>query len=373
MPSWRRTNATTSCDVIPSALSTSRTPSRAAVNDVTDFLQDLVFYFGERALNPRSGGQHVSSSAELFADRTHVHLFSFRSHAHTHFAVRKLFEKNRGDHAADRAEMIDQPFVVLRQNAELFRHCETQTKTRDAIIGVKTHRPKKIAKKFDSAPGIIFVSQLADPANIDAFAHKLGRDLKRARSCVRILKRAGVGGNRDVKIGRDLGIHRELLALYQFEQDLSCRRRFRVDVNDVAVFRIARMVIDVNAKSARANGGERCAESILNRSVERDDNIDIFRLGGRFRQQFGARQKTVFLEHSFLVPNPHVFAELLERKTQRERASECIAVGTHVTENSKTLMLAQRAADLLELRSAHSCFSRSSASIFCKISTTREP
>ena len=65
------------------------------------------------------------------------------------------------------------------------------------------------------------------------------------------------------------------------------------------------------------------------------------RLAWRFGEQFSARKKTVFLEHAFLVPDPHIFAEFLERESERERASERISVGPDVTKDGKPLMFAQ--------------------------------
>src|SRR5262249_47713832 len=131
-------------------------------------------------------------------------------------------------------------------------------------------------------------------------------------------------------------------------------------------------MIDVDPKRGRADRSERCAESILNRGVERDDNIDLLRLGRRFAEQIRARKKTVFLEHAFFVPDAHVFAKLFERKPERELTAERVAIGPNVTQNGKPLMLVQRPADLLERGITHSRFSVS-ASICCRISTTREP
>ena len=45
--SCRLTSATTSCEVIPAALSTRRTPSGVAVNDIANFLQHTLFHFRE--------------------------------------------------------------------------------------------------------------------------------------------------------------------------------------------------------------------------------------------------------------------------------------------------------------------------------------
>ena len=131
-------------------------------------------------------------------------------------------------------------------------------------------------------------------------------------------------------------------------------------------------MIDVDPNLGRANRGQAVAEPILNCSIERDRNIDIFRFSRWFCQQICVREKTVFLEHAFFIPDAHVFAELLEGNAERELAPERIAIRTDVTKNRKPHTFAQRPADLLELGCAHSGFSRS-ASICCKISTIREP
>src|SRR4029077_17040421 len=79
IPSCRRTTATTSCDVIPSALSTSKTPSGGAANDVTRFLQNFLFYFLQRSTNARAGGKNMSTAAKFLANGAHVHFFALRA------------------------------------------------------------------------------------------------------------------------------------------------------------------------------------------------------------------------------------------------------------------------------------------------------
>src|SRR5712691_13297390 len=98
--------------------------------------------------------------------------------------------------------MIDEPFIIFWQDSEFLRRLQTQTKTSDPIVCLEPHRAEKIAQKFHPSPWIIFVGQLADSANIDTGANELGRNFKSSCGCVRILKRAGVGRNGDVKIFR---------------------------------------------------------------------------------------------------------------------------------------------------------------------------
>src|SRR6059058_486787 len=94
IPSCRRASATTSCEVIPSALSTRRTPSGIATDNITNFLQNFLFYFCERAANPRAGRENVSAAAKFLANGADIHLFVFRTHAHTHFAVGQFLKKH---------------------------------------------------------------------------------------------------------------------------------------------------------------------------------------------------------------------------------------------------------------------------------------
>src|SRR6266446_10023559 len=145
----------------------------------------------------------------------------------------------------------------------------------------------------------------------------------------------------------------------------------RVDINDVAVTGIARMMVDVDPNFGGFDRGDGRPKSILNRGIERDHNVDIFRFGRRSGQQIGIRKKTVFLEHAVFVPDADIFAEFLERKSERKLTAERISVWPNMTEHGKPPMVAQSLADLLELGCAHAFFS-SPLSICCKISTMRE-
>ena len=81
-------------------------------------------------------------------------------------------------------------------------------------------------------------------------------------------------------------------------------------MNEVAVSRIARVVIDVDPEFGRTDSGQRGAEAVLNRGVERDGDIDILRHGGWLFDEIRAPHEAVFFEHAFLVPDPNVLAEM---------------------------------------------------------------
>src|SRR6202023_1082558 len=160
-------------------------------------------------------------------------------------------------------------------------------------------------------------------------------------------------------ICRDIAIDRQILGLNQFEKNLTRRRRTWVDVDEVAVTGIARVMIDVDPNFCRLYGGNGIDSPVLDCSVECDNNVNIFRSSGRFSQQVRAWEKTVFVEHAVLVPNTDILAEFFERKPKGQLAAERVAIGPNMTENDEPPMLAQDLADLLELCRAHAFFSLS--------------
>src|SRR4029077_12026242 len=103
VPSCRRASATTSCDVIPSALSTSRTPSgdAGAAKGFTSFLQNFFFHFRQRSAHARTGSECVTAAAKFLTNRAHIHPFVFGTHADPHLSIRKFFEKHSDDNAVN--------------------------------------------------------------------------------------------------------------------------------------------------------------------------------------------------------------------------------------------------------------------------------
>src|SRR5438067_2192921 len=117
----RRTIATTSCEVIPAALSTRSTPSGVAVNDIANLLQNFLFHFCQCAAHTCARRQLVPAAAELLANRANIGRVRFRAHADAHFPIDQFLEEDRDDNALNRAQMVDQPLVVLRFRVQFRR------------------------------------------------------------------------------------------------------------------------------------------------------------------------------------------------------------------------------------------------------------
>src|SRR6266404_855794 len=188
----------------------------------------------------------MSAAAKLLTDRAHVYLFVLRMHAYAHLTVSQLFKKNRYHDSANRAEMIDQAFIILGNNLQLRRRFQAQAETGDTAFAFKAHCAQQFAQQFNSPARKIFVNLSTDRSNIDTRPDQLRRDLKGPCRRVWILKRTSVGADRDVKIFSDITIERKFLIFDQLEEDLPGRRCDWIDINKIAVAWIARVMVDVN-------------------------------------------------------------------------------------------------------------------------------
>ena len=120
-------------------------------------------------------------------------------------------------------------------------------------------------------------------------------------------------------------------------------------MDEIAVARIARVMIDVDPELGLADGGEDVvAEAMAGRGVERDDHIEIFGFVRRQAHELAAGEEGKLLDQAFLVPDFYFFPELLERETDRDLAPERVAIRAHVAEDDEALVFAQSRGDLGE-------------------------
>src|SRR4051794_2180774 len=103
---------------MPSALSTSRTPSGVAVNDVTDGLHYSLLDLAKRSANARTGSQSMTAAPELLAYGTNIDRGIFRAHADPDLTICQFLEEDRDDNPAYGADVIDQALIILRNDVE---------------------------------------------------------------------------------------------------------------------------------------------------------------------------------------------------------------------------------------------------------------
>ena len=117
--------------------------SIVAVNDIANCFQDFLFYFGERSANPRARRKFVSTTAELLANGRDVDAIILGTHADAHFSLGQFFKKDRDDDSLDRAQVIDQAFIVFGFGAEFGGDFQAETKAGDLAVPLEAHRAEK--------------------------------------------------------------------------------------------------------------------------------------------------------------------------------------------------------------------------------------
>jgi hypothetical protein len=122
------------------------------------------------------------------------------------------------------------------------------------------------------------------------------------------LKRACVSGNGRVKILGDGRSNRHPRSAHQFKNDLPGRWRTRIDVDEIAIARIARMMIDINPHLGPTNRVQSGSEAVVRGGVERDHDVELLGTGRRQGKKFAAGKKTVLLKDAFFVPGADVLA-----------------------------------------------------------------
>lgn len=126
--SARRVIATTSCDVMPAALSTSRTPSISVPDFIRESFQKVVFYLFERAIHASARGHGMSAAMEFFCKPYRHRFWEIWSGAHAHLTFGEFLKKYGGLYALDRAQVINNAFVVLRKDFEFFNQIQREEK-----------------------------------------------------------------------------------------------------------------------------------------------------------------------------------------------------------------------------------------------------
>ena len=132
------------------------------------------------------------------------------------------------------------------------------------------------------------------------------------------------------------------------------------------------MVIDIDPDFGAANEVRRGSEATLRGGIESNGHIEILRFAQRRLEECATGQKTIFFQQAVFVSDHHCLAEFGEGKGKPELAAERVAVGPHVTQDSKRLVRAKDGPDFRESTLRHSV-SAAGGSICCRISKTRAP
>ena len=134
---------------MPAALSTSRTPSGVAVNDIANCFHDPSLDFRQRAAHARTCRELMPAAAEALANRRHIRGFALRAHADAHFAVDAAPRKKRPrsrlrSRAGDRSSLRCPPASAPSARAV----AKAETESREPAVRFESHRPEQLAQQL---------------------------------------------------------------------------------------------------------------------------------------------------------------------------------------------------------------------------------
>jgi hypothetical protein len=81
----------------------------------------------------------MATASKFLTDGADIDGIGFGPHADTHFSIQEFFKEHRHDDAANRAQMIDQAFVILGKNPEIGGCFQCETKTRHLAFLLEAH------------------------------------------------------------------------------------------------------------------------------------------------------------------------------------------------------------------------------------------
>src|SRR5262249_54867240 len=199
---------------------------------------------------------------------------------------------------------------------------------------------------------------------------QFGGDFKGAGSGIRITERAGISRNSDVeRIGCSVS-QGKVFSPDKLIDDFPRCRCDRIDINQVAVCRVADVVININPGIAMADRAKGATQALPACRIKRNDHVKVLRFARRRGNEVRLFQKAKASRQSLFVPGYHSFAKLLDAERQGKLRADRITIRPDMTENRKLIRRADCSGDFTK-RNVHQ--SSLDLSRSCMISSTRLP
>ena len=188
----------------------------------------------------------MTAAAELFGDRVDVDV-AFRSQADAPVVGPDLLEENDSLDALDGEREIDQPVGVVVGGAAIGKEALVDTsRLRRWPAASSCMRAEHRSEEFQAAQAVAVEDAPSDRLRIHARLDALATDVERARRNIRIMKRSGVGQNRDIDVDGDFVGQRDAQLAHEVEHHFAARCGRNVEPVDRAIHRVADMVVDVD-------------------------------------------------------------------------------------------------------------------------------
>src|SRR5688572_21345604 len=110
----------------------------------------------------------MPAATEESADLRHINLWRLGTQADTDAPVAEFFKERCRHDPIDRANVIDQPLIILRDHPQLGRRLESEREARHAVAAGEAKHVEQSAQQFEPAPRITLVHLLREVSDVDS-------------------------------------------------------------------------------------------------------------------------------------------------------------------------------------------------------------
>ncbi len=110
----------------------------------------------------------MAAALELLADLADIDRRDFRAGADADFVFGKFLEKYGRFDAFDRAEVIDDAFVVFGEDLEFLDDIQRQRESGDPVVRMKLGGVQRVAKEVETAARLAVIHRAGEAGDIHA-------------------------------------------------------------------------------------------------------------------------------------------------------------------------------------------------------------
>src|SRR5579884_2802486 len=345
-----RIASTTSCEVGPAGLSIRSAPSNGSNSCMANrgkfgrlFRRVQRFFYGgddppldgqRWSGNPRACSSTMAASAKERRNLVHVHLLAFGTQANARQFGRDFLEKTRDDHRFNRADMVNQPFRVIGLCTGPGIILLLQPEISDLVIMRQAEIVIDMLEQFRARERIRLIDFVADFGKVRATFDKIAGNIVSAGAGAGILERAGVGGNGGEQAIGNRRSNRPVHSLHEAENDFTGGCFLGGYPVDVAVARVAGVMVNIDEQFALADVPPSLAQAFETGRIGRNNAIEFL---ARFwpLHKFIGIEKCQLIGHRVLIPAGDFFALIAQRKRHCQLRANAITIRSDVPDHAK--------------------------------------
>src|SRR5437867_2582800 len=267
---------------------------------------DFALHRNGFAGNARASSRRMAASTELGGNLIDVHLLTLRAQTDPGQFRFDFFEDTGNHDRGNGADVIDQPFRVAALSARASEVGFFEPKVGDLIFVCEMEMAVNMFQQPGAGQRVGLIDLIADFGQVRTAVDQLARHMITARTCARILKRAGISRNGGEKAISDRFRDWPFGEFEQAEDQFAARGLTRGNPIKISITSIALVMIDVDKhfalRDARADG----SQPFETGGVSRNDTIE-FQPRLWFLKNLFRIEEFVFLRNAIFIPTEDFF------------------------------------------------------------------